>query len=37
MELVPGGESTITEESEECTAIALAPGSEAISFEVSSP
>jgi hypothetical protein len=36
-ELVPGGESTITEESAECTAIALAPDSEAISFEVVSP
>ena len=36
-ELVPGGESTITEDSEECTAIALAPDSQAISFEVLSP
>ena len=37
MELVPGGESQITQDSEECTPIALAPDSEAISFEVVSP
>jgi hypothetical protein len=37
MELVPGGESQITQGSEECTPIALAPDSEAISFEVVSP
>ena len=36
-ELVPGGEATLTEESEECSAIALAPDSEAISFEVAAP
>jgi len=35
--LVPGGESQITQDSEECTPIALAPDSEAISFEVVSP
>ena len=36
-ELVPGGESQITQDSEECTAIALAPDSKAISFEVLAP
>jgi hypothetical protein len=37
MELVPGGEATLTEADEECTAIALAPDSEAISFDVVAP
>jgi hypothetical protein len=37
MELVPGGTATISEESEDCSAITIAPDSEAISFEVVSP
>jgi len=37
MELVPGGAATITEESEDCSAITIAPDSKAISFEVVSP
>jgi len=37
MELVPGGEATITEASEECGPITLAPDAAAISFEVLSP
>jgi hypothetical protein len=37
MELVPGGEATITEASEECGPITLAPDAAAISFQVLSP
>ena len=34
LELVPGGETEITQDSEECTPIALAPGTDPISFEL---
>jgi len=37
MELVPGGEATVTEESEDCGPLTLASDAEAISFEVVAP